>query len=566
MKHKYAVKLLCLVFSLLLGSQFSYAEGSINLYPSSGATGRRSALVSHTKPLYNQAQPFMNRGTHKVFAFKDEIIYIGSSAQGFTAGSINVYYPSTVATLADGSRSTITPDASSGTTAVAANTDAPGRILNRSEEINGPNIPGTSITTTGYHPFVVVAPETGVYEVDFLAPGANQTADLSGSVPSGQSDVAASSTSWTQATDNTTEAIVAWDITVANGTAIKSGRVYMNEFNAVGALTFTGTDHGFYGKFYIVTKDGFPYRVENNGMVGGAFAFFVNNRGFTTIADGAGDKTYKSYDYTGITPVPTPKVKNPNEPDDALNITHKIFYNQPDPNLPETATYNGVINGTWLKLALPPDPSATGITFTGVEGSNSYASTKGAIIEFNANVAGTYRITIPGGTTNGVTYYDRVLAGPTVFGHNSVHWDGKTGVNGDPLTAAATAIPPGTTIGQIKVQLLGAEVHFPFLDMESNPNGIKIIQLDKVTYAAPTDGTKDEVFWDDSAVPVLTSQRVSNPQTVVLGSAGQHSSGATPNGHNYSSTLSSPTEAASYGNQRAMDTYSFVPGPELMQR
>ncbi|MFA7467571.1 MAG: DUF11 domain-containing protein, partial [Desulfotomaculaceae bacterium] len=518
-------------------------------------------MVSNTNTLYPEAYPYINPGVHKVFLNEGERLYLGSSAQGMLVagsdangyGAIRVFKPSSVVLREIAADNTgylglkdATPDYYSG----PSTTD--GRIQNRFEELLGPKIGAGA----GYEPFSFTADETGIYEVWFYAPqtglGAAETS--SNAVGQGTVDVA-NNPQWSQNTSGRT--ITAWDVTVTDAAGnIKPGRTYLNVFN--GAATTSVATAQFYGNFCIVTKDGFPYLVEGNGLAGLFYTFFVNNRGFTTEGNGGGLRTYKSQmPAGGGTPY---NIKNPNQDDDPLNTTHKLFYGQPNADLPSEADYNG--GSTWLKLQNPPDPEAENIKFVGVEGSDGYGGSKGAYIEFNANVAGTYRITIPGGTgpaPDNIEYYERVLTGGSVVGFNQVYCDGRTGTQADP-TVPAILLPPGATVGTITVQLTGAEVHFPYLDMEANANGVKVIQLDKNTYAYPdliANPEKDLVWWDDTDENGNsignTGGTAPNPLVVPYNGLGQHSS---TNGHAYGGSGSS-----GFGNQRGIDTYSFVPGP-----
>lgn len=526
----------------------SHGSGSRDLFPAGQlptATSTRAALMSAKKGFYPSAYQFINRGIQKVYAIKGEKLYLGSSAQGYLAGQIKVYKPSN--TLRDSDDGTVVVNNGAST----QNESTIGRISSRTQELLGPNINGT--VPGGYTPFEIDVDETGVWEVHFIAPaGANYAGT---GVPAGGNQVLVSA-NWTQSSASDVAAIVAWDVTVAAKNIPMPGRVYQNVFNT---YSTTAVTNGFYGKFYILTEDGYPYLVDNNGMQGVAFTFFVNNRGFTTGANGTGVRTYKSLNSST-----NPNVKDPNEPDDVAganqNITHKIFYGKPGTDLPVSAKYKG--GDTWLKIQPPSTPQAVNVTFEGVEGNAGYASSKGGYIKFESNIGGTYRITVPG---NPPLYYPRVLVGPMVAGANAVYWDGKSGKQADPLSADLP-MPPGSTISNLKVQVFGAEVHFPFLDVEVNPNGIRIQQLDKDSYNLLLGLDKDVVYWNDKDITRTSDNNGGDGVSpdgynaaigVGLGTSGVSSM---TNGHKWGMTGGSATNA--YGNNRALDTYSFVAGPE----
>ncbi|WP_025146883.1 Ig-like domain-containing protein, partial [Pedobacter jeongneungensis] len=521
-----------------------YGSGSRDLYPL-GVSGKRAYLVSSYQLTSTNSWPFQTRGSHKVYAKVGETIYVGSSAQGVGTGTINLFAPG------------VTPNATRSNPSFTSGTSTTiGLIPDRARELAGP-----SPNSGGYTPYthtVTAAEGDGIWEVDFISPDVTATANPS-------PDNIAADASWTQST--TQALIAAWDVSVRNtaNTAFIQGRAYTNVFNGHLIAEFNNTTAnpaGFYGNFYVVTKDGYSYLVKNNGQIGVGFTFFVNNKGFTTGAGGAGTPTYKSLNYST-----DPPIKNPTTADDVQNITHKLFYGKPGADLPENAILNG--SSVWLKTAVPTPPTVTGFGFKGVEGSGSNISSKGAYINFTSNVNGTYKITIPGSGN----FVDRVLAGTSTVGPNQVYWDGKAGTSAaDPITPG-NPVPPGTTVNNIRVQLFGAEVHFPFIDVEINKNGVIIQQLS-------TDGNytelagKDIVYWNDSDVTLTANAApasAANPnatppnQNYVLGSNGVSSNS---NGHKwgrYSNDTPAGTGGNEWGNERSIDTYSFVAGVETVQ-
>ena len=549
-KRSAFVKMAMLLMLFAFSKLDAFADGSKDLYPAN-ATGKRALLVSSTGGLATASWPFQSRGTIKVFVKNNEYIYVGSSAQGIGAGTINIFVPSVTP---NANRTNFTFSSGSGTTT--------GRIANRTQELAGP-----SPTAGGYTPYVVqnTTGTDGIFEIDFISP--NPTQASTPSVPD-----LAGNFSWTATNTahqpNNQPLILAWDVSVREkGLAetdlatypFKTGRAYTNVFNGHITGDYASNTGGFNGKFFVLTKDGFAYRVSGNGQVGVGFTFFVNNRGYTTGANGTGASTYKSLNYSSA-----PKIKNPTEVDD-VNITHKIFFTKPANDLPATALNDGAT--TWLKEASPQIPTVTNISFVGVEGSANYMSSKGAYIKFDSNLAGTYKITIPG---NG-SFIDRVLTGTSASGANQILWDGKAGLSvADPISSGA-AIPPGTVLNTIKVQLFGAEVHFPFIDVEINPNGIIIEQL-------TTDGNyntvanKDVVYWDDSDVTIAgnaspasstnsNSATASSPTKPAFGISGVSSNA---NGHRFGKNSNNGgASGTDWGNERAIDTYSFVEGNEV---
>ena len=501
-----------------------YAEGSKELYPA-GATGNRAYLYSNSytgsSGSTSTSWPFKTLGTHYVYARAGEVIAVASSAQNLGNGRIRLTAP-------DGQQYI-----------TAANNT--GKIASRTEELAGPRYPGQAAGGNRYAPFTqtVGSGQQGVWKIEFLPTGNEEST----ATPSVANDAA--NANWTQ--NSNTELICAWDVSVwdTNNSTWVTGRVYTNVFN----LHISGSQfqaaNAFYGKLYVLTKDGIAYRVTNNGNNGVGFTFFVNNRGFL---DTSGNSLYKSLDLSD--PANSQfRVYDPRSADDATNVTHKIFYSAPSSDLPSSAVQavsTSSQTSTWLKNTLVT-PVASNVTYTGVEGTPNLSGNKGAHIGFDSNIAGSYRIeiTIPGYTT-------RILTGSTSVGTNTIFWDGKDGTGG--------TLPAATTISELKVQLFGAEVHFPFIDMEINPGGVIIEQLDAdYLLFSPA---KDLVYWDDSSVSGGSASTRPNP--LASGNAGIASNG---NGHKWGTYTSgssgsgnSGTGASSFGNVKSLDTWSFVPG------
>src|SRR5690606_30509481 len=98
------------------------------------------------------------------------------------------------------------------------------------------------------------------------------------------------------------------------------------------------------------------------------------------------------------------------------------------------------------------------------------------------------------------------------------------------------------------VSLVGGEVHFPFLDVENNVNGIII---KRINGANAPDYT---VHWNDEDITASTSVPI--PKKTPIG--GVNSS---LNGHKYGNTSYSTT---AYGNQVGLDTWAYlVSSPEI---
>src|SRR5690606_27071987 len=103
----------------------------------------------------------------------------------------------------------------------------------------------------------------------------------------------------------------------------------------------------------------------------------------------------------------------------------KMFYSIPDNTMPATANMSGRTN--WLNPS-KVIPTVTNVSIKGIEGTENQIGIKGGVFEFEANMAGTYKIFI----TAGPGFAQRTLVGSADQGTNTVFWNGKDG-EGNPL-------------------------------------------------------------------------------------------------------------------------------------
>jgi len=500
----------------LLGSTNTWADGSKDLYPS-GKAGIRAYLRSGTG--VNANYPFANNGVHYVYARAGESIGLASSAQGSGSARIYLYAPDGTAVV-------------NGSTA--------GNIPNRTAELAGPKLPNGTGAANTYTPvyYTVPAGKDGIYRVEFTARD-NSTS----------STTLAANTNWTQSSN---EAIMAWEISVASGSAFVKGRVYTTVLNLNNGNVSPNTQ-GFEGIFYVLTKDGYTYKVNNNGNNGMYFTFMVNNNGFL---DTNGDPIYKSLNTTSNL---GNQVHDPNNADTSKQITHKMFYTLPASDLPASAS-GGPTNGgsTWLKNAVVT-PDVTGVQLKGVEGTPGQVSNKGGFVEFVAATQGNYTIVIES-TSTPSTFVTRQLRGAASAGLNRIPWDGKDG--------AGNLLPPGTVPAKLTVQLQGAEVHFPFFDMEYNTKGLILELLDHNNLNTVV---SDIVYWNDTGVSLATSpssgteafRRRSDPLNnshlpPALGGTNSMGISSAVNGHIWGQGATGTS--GQFGDNKSIDTWTFIKG------
>jgi gliding motility-associated-like protein/uncharacterized repeat protein (TIGR01451 family) len=518
LKVSYLLALLFLVFI----SFNVKAEGSKDLYPATQTKGSRAFLYCNTNTQHISSWPFKTTGTHYVYAVNGETIAVGSSAQGVNGGYIKV----------------TSPDGDVYTTTIGSKTA--GYIIDRDAELAGP-YNGSGAVGKMFRPYDVSVNKTGVWRVDFYAPG-GITGDGLFDVPK---DLGLEK--WDQTKVNI-NVIAAWDVSVRNGLDWYKGRVYTNVLNLlVNSDSFT-SNKSYYATHYILTKDGRAYRVQTNGNNGVGFTFFSNSNGFAVNSV----PTYRSLNGSEPNDI-IQYVHDPRSLDDGKNVTHKIFYNKPNKDLPASAPLHVTGNptySTWLKNAAVL-PEISNIKVIGKEGTVGQVSNKGANITFTSSSIGTYRITIP--VPSGA---DRVIIGVASFGANTVFWDGKDG-NG-------VFIPAGTPVGQIKTKLQSAEVHFPYIDMEINPQGI-IIELTDNTldYNLKTLSTdegeySDRVYWDDTGVDKVGPGIPDPFSNAVEGRSSR------VNGHKWGTYVDNAA-STSFGNARSIDTWAYIQGSEESQ-
>ncbi|MEM7734301.1 MAG: cadherin-like domain-containing protein [Deinococcota bacterium] len=423
-----------MLLSVMLLSWVS-AEGSATLYPA-GVGGDRAFLRTRDAAEIGSG----SESRVKVFARAGETINLASSAQqgNGIAGT--------------GSITWTAPD---GTTGNCNGLPAGvGFIANRAEELAGPG--------AGYTPCVVnvgTDGPAGVWIIDFDGPdttdGGNQPPDVPADDP------------WTQPAlgDNADNTVAAWDITVCPGvgpcdtTTDIEGRVYFNRFDGI----LSGNGPSLEVIFNVLTDTGYQYTVDTNEIDPFGFSFFVNNKG---IRDGAGNPLYASAPVGG-------NIQDPEGPDDLTNVTHKIFLNTPSPDLPLSAPISG--GTTWL-LTSPIIPTASNLTFTGIEGTAGQTGTDplSGTFRFDSGIfTGSYTVVLD--LNNNGTYgdgNDRILSGNTsAAGINEAVWDGLDG-NGVAVAATTAAINISA-----QVNLQAGQIHFPIQDAENSPNGLVITRI-----------------------------------------------------------------------------------------
>ncbi|WP_251555126.1 Ig-like domain-containing protein, partial [Neobacillus muris] len=387
-------------------------------------------------------------------------------------------------------------------------TKSAGYIDSVTEEKNGPNF---GKVTNGYTPIKVEAAQEGWYQIEFH-PSPNGIANT---------DPIATAFDAKFLTSQNRKTIAAWDITIADRSGSeKTGRVYANYL----ALNMGGNEKELNSKLYILTKDGYQYLTDMNGIDPFGFIFFSNNRGFI---DNTGKTLYHSVAYsnsTGQLDGGNAKILNPSGPDTETDVTHRIFFNKPSSDLPSDVP---------IHAEAPPVPS--GFSFKAAAGSHIAYIGEGGQFEFSMPKKATYQLIID---TNKDGSFDPtadlVLENVSKAGSNTVSWNGKD-QNGNNLP-----------VGDYKVKLMakGGEYHFPMLDVENAPEGIKI-ELQNQPYAFPAGLKPTTIYYDDSR---LTGPGATNPISALKG---------------IDSATGVRGFTNDFGNNRAIDTWTYFPGQAI---
>ncbi|MFK5969078.1 MAG: Ig-like domain-containing protein [Candidatus Marithrix sp.] len=313
----------------------------------------------------------------------------------------------------------------------------------------------------GYTPCSFITTETGIYEIEFRAPMFVTKYKLPKAVLTTQQFPIDS---------NQKQSVAAWDITVFktpdDADTEQKGRVYTNHL----PLDMGGKKKGLNSKTYFLTKDGYLYLTNLNGIEPHGFLFFANNNG---VKNNNGESLYTSIHGNDIDNV-TIQVHSPELPDTATDTTHKLFFNIPSDDLPlDQAPVDSPNGKTWLRATPKELPTLTEFEFVGEEGSDGYAGTaplKG-VFSFNIDMELTYFLTVDINNNNVFgDGEDIILQGSTIVGDNQISWDGLDGL-GNPLPARQVPY-------NAKFNFLLGNIHFPFWDLENNANGFIIERLD----------------------------------------------------------------------------------------
>lgn len=384
------------------------------------------------------------RTLFEVYARAGEYMLLGSSAIDVPGepdrGDIRVYNPGLVTGEIGQREVPAEPSYSCVEQRQATGNTAQGRIGSREQELNGPNT-STNAVPAGYTPCFYQAPVDGIYNVAFWGPaGDNHDTETA---PAGQVDPPPAEFGPRQDTS-----VTAWDITVRDSlesTEDHNGRVFSYFY----AMFSGGNGRDLKGSPYIVTRDGFIYRLDLGGDANG-FLIYANRFGFL---DTDGNPLYRN-----VMAVPTMTFDEQNQLVQLQGGVRlappefPIFLNPPDPAAIQALGYP----------TQPVAPEISDLAFRGTLGEGSTTPGQGGTFSLISSAAGVIELVISrdGQDFDPTKPENRFLrtvveeAGPL-----EIAWDG--------LDNADNPFPAGQNYA-VRASLRAGELHFPFIDVENN--------------------------------------------------------------------------------------------------
>ena len=517
-----------LTLSLCVSSSFSppaYAEGSRDMFPS-GAPGNRGHILWQNDTTSNGG--FNERTLLRVYAEKGQYILVGSSAVGVNSGNILIYNPNTV--TGSSARENLPPTANFNCV-----NQQPGKgfISTRSEELAGPKSIDNQENTNGYTPCYYQAPETGVYYIAMYGPsGGNSNANPNNGVEPNIEKINTGS--------NQNTGISAWDVTVRSSNQSSTTDITGRLFTFFIDMNMGGNGRQLHSDLFVVTIDGFRYKLDMRGLDPFGFRVFGNLLG--------------NLDSDGKTPLyrnvlgENGNIDNPEGGVSTAPPQFPMFFNPIDPTaLPYITRYDtsGQAVGTGI-ITTPAKPEVSNVNFAGSVAGNTSLVDAGGTFTFNSSAPGTYQIVI---SRDGVNFdpthnQNRVLRGVmNVGGSQSVTWNGKDNTAG--------SFPVGNYPYQITTK--GGEYHFPISDAENNFSGGPTITLLNETNPLGN----NTAFYDDRGYMTLGGTTVGTLNQALCGTNPPNPAFSNPISGFNSSTNDRTFGTSSGGNTNVKCTGSF---------
>lgn len=446
------LSMLLIGITVFASASQTYAEGSRSLYPDN-TTGFRANLEWRNSTYGGM---LLRRTLLKVYARQGEYIFLGSSAidvpDAPDNGDIRVYDPGLVTGAIGKENIPNAPSFSCVTQREQTRNRQQGRIASRLQEIRGPDTivdertaARGGVVPEGFVPCYYQAKKSGIYDVVFYGP-TGDNADTQ-NPPTGS--IADDPDNFTAAQDTN---VAAWDVTVRaslTSTTNLDGRL----FSYYLAMFTGGNGRPVDSIVYVVTTDGYRYRVNLRGMDPNGFVLYGNQVGFL---DSDGSPLYRDVvAERGLTFDQQNQLVKLQGDVTLAPPEYPIFFHEPDP-----ATLEAI--GITLN---PVIPEVKDLTFTGPGGGSTTEVGMGGTFSFTSNVGGVFELIIsrdglnfdPTAAENRVLRGIRKVSGPT-----TVAWDG--------LDNSGKPFPIGDNY-QARTMVHGGEFHFPFLDVENSISG-----------------------------------------------------------------------------------------------
>ncbi len=526
-----------------------FADGSQNLYPA-GATGFRANTEWRTNSY--GAGAITRRTLLHAYATSGEFLLVGSTAIGQGEADILIWNPGLVTGTPGNETIPATSSFSCAAQRATSHIATQGEITSRAEELTGPDtVPGGGVTN-GYTPCVYTAPSTGIYSIAMIGP-AGTAANADGGV---SADIALTATGDYSAAQGSS--IAAWDVTVRDSltspASTQTGRVFsyvLSLFTGNNGLPVDSTT-------YVVTTDGFRYKVVDRAMDPDGWVQYGSQLGFI--------------DPDGTTPLYHDALaNNTGSPGQLTSVDGGVIF--APPSYPIFFTPPASVTLTALGIPLTPIASVvSNVSFTGTVLGSTTLFQSGGTFRYTSNVPGVYQIVI---SRDGVNFdptdpQNRVLSGLKGAGTQTVTWDGKDNAgNYFPTNAPGTSYP-------FEIDVHAGEYHFPFIDVENDIMGGPTITMLNPPggVCPPFTGGCSGGFYDDRGYTTTTGVTVGTPGLVLCGNDPPTVAFSDPiTGYDTSSTqraFGTPTGGntnvpctGSFGDAKGLDLWTYYPSHEV---
>ena len=567
MKHKKYPALFTILASaiILCGTALTAsAEGSKDLINSAAKNGYRPYLE------WNSAT---NLGMHRknivyVYAQEGETIYFGSSCYAEDESSVKAIFSDDPNDVNKSFSDNVGPDKGIGVAVMLpAENDTPkspginssyqiidsdssadlinadadtvylfsidrngkGHIATVDEESAGPNVQAQD----GYEPLSFTAPKTGTYAFRFLSKNYSSSEVSQPSILAEESEL-----------KEANGTIAAFDISVYNDNMLQSGRVW----NDVLFLNTGENEAEIYSSFYVLTDDGFQYKVDTNGMQPYGVVFYSNRRGFLIDPDNSYTNSIgtDNPDYNNLQPLMhsffsregntanvglPPKVNgntvyaNYTPTDPNVDKNYKLFFNEPSAEALEAYTGKNELTDS-KDISQDSDiAQESKLTYTGSGpntneaniasdllggGTESFGGTFKLELDVTDDLPDDFAVVLDFSSYKLDSKLNPVLGSDgtwetadspdqaesanilSLTGHKTIeNGNAVYTVIWDGRDTYNNIVPAGTYTSIVREYFVYGSMHLPLIDVEGMPNGIKIELMNNVDYSNEWFGSRD---------------------------------------------------------------------------